>query len=130
MKQISEAFGRRLKPSGLTRIQWIALYYIHVHDRTTQTVLSEMMQINVSSGARLIDRLERDGYVNRLDNPEDRRVHHITLTSKGKAVIEETMPVAVRFNQDLVQEIPDGELVVFERVMRKMLKNVVHENDL
>lgn len=124
MKQISEAFGRRLKESGLTRIQWIALYYVNERQLITQTDLSENMYISVSSCARLIDRLERDGWVMRIPDPTDRRVHHLRLTETGKVLLDETIPIADQFNAELVKDISDEELALFERVMSRMVDNV------
>ncbi len=124
MKQISEAFGRRLSSSGLTRIQWVALYYVNEETMITQTLLSSRMQVNDSSGGRLIDRLERDGLVKRVNDKGDRRTRHIILTDVGQSLIDETMPIADHFNNELIKDISAEELIVFERVMTKMVESV------
>jgi DNA-binding MarR family transcriptional regulator len=124
MKQISEAFGRRLSVSGLTRIQWIALYYINEETKITQTMLSSRMQVNDSSGGRLIDRLERDGLVKRINDIGDRRIRHIILTDVGQTLIDETIPIADQFNTDLIEGISPEDIEICERVMKKMVINV------
>ena len=43
--------------------------------------------------SRLIDRLERDGHVERKACPVDGRSHHAVLTAKGRAAIERIWPV-------------------------------------
>ena len=49
----------------------------------------------------VIDHLERDGLIERVKCPNDRRAHHVHLTSEGRARIEDAFP---RFLIGLVRE--------------------------
>ena len=124
IKQISEAFGRRLKDTGITRVQWIALYYVKTHKRISQRDLSNLMNVMDSSAGRLIDRLERDGLIERERNDVDRRVIRVKLTDKGDELITGLMPVANQFNDDLLEGIDEEELKIYDKVLRKMLSNI------
>lgn len=123
MKQIAEAFGRRLKDTGITRIQWIAMYYIHTHEIITQRELSLLMHVADSSAARLLDRLERDGMVIRSPHESDRRVTLVRLTENGDALIRKLIPYGDAFNNDLTAGIDQQDLVIFEKVLSKMIEN-------
>lgn len=124
MKQISEAFGRRLQNEGITRIQWIALYYLKTKGKISQRDLSNLMYVKDSSIGRLIDRLEREGLVERERNDSDRRVILITLTKKGEQLISDLMHIGVEFNDDLISGIEEEDILVFEKVLEKMIFNV------
>lgn len=124
MKQISEAFGRRLQNTGITRVQWIALYYVKTKNRISQRDLSNLMNVKDSSAGRLIDRLERDGFIERERNDIDRRVIYIKLTDKGDQLISDLMPFGIRFNDDLVAGIDEQELQIYEKVLKKMISNI------
>ena len=124
MKQISEAFGGRLQNAGITRIQWIALYYVKTKGRISQRDLSNLMYVKDSSAGRLIDRLERDGLIERERNDIDRRVIFILLTEKGDKLISSLMPIGVKFNDDLVVGIDEKELLIYEKVLNKMISNI------
>ncbi len=124
-KQISDAFGRRLQSAGVTRIQWIALYYIKINKIISQRELSNLMNVKDSSAGRLIDRLERDGYIERKRNDSDRRVIYIQLTNTGDKLITELMPYGQKFNSDLIKGIDEEDLIVFDKVLKKMLSNVL-----
>ncbi|MDF2948469.1 MAG: transcriptional regulator, MarR family [Sedimentibacter sp.] len=124
IKQISEAFGRRLQNSGITRIQWIALYYIKTNNRISQRELSNLMNVQDSSAGRLIDRLERDGLIERERDSSDRRVVYIKLSDVGDKLILDLIPLGIKFNEDLVSGIDEKELIIYEKVLEKMLLNI------
>ncbi len=127
MKQISEAFGQRLQESGVTRIQWIALYYLGLHESLSQRELAQLMNIQDSSAGRLIDRMQRDGYVERQRSEIDRRVIHVVLNDKGKEYREKLLPFGQQFNNDLINGLSEEDLNVFEKVLNTMVKNATSE---
>jgi len=127
MKRITDAFGQRLQGSGITRIQWIALYYIQTYSSISQRELSQRMRISDSSAGRLIDRLQRDGLVKRVPSPTDRRVTLLELTEEGNRTISELFHVGVEFNDDIMEGISEEEIRVFQRVLEKMTKNAMKE---
>lgn len=127
MKRITDAFGQRLHGSGVTRIQWIALYYIQTYSSISQRELSNRMRISDSSAGRLIDRLQRDGLVKRVPSPTDRRVTLLELTEEGDRTISELFHVGVEFNDDIMEGISEEEIRVFQRVLEKMTKNAMKE---
>lgn len=122
---MSEVFGQRLKDTGITRVQWIALYYIKNNTEISQRDLSYFMNIKDSSVGRLIDRMERDGWVERKSSESDRRVTYIKLTAEGDKLISDSIPIGVKFNDDLLEGIDEQELIIYEKVLKKMLLNVV-----
>ncbi len=127
MKRITDAFGQRLQGSGITRIQWIALYYIQTYSSISQRELSQRMRISDSSAGRLIDRLQRDGLVKRVPSPTDRRVTLLELTVEGDRTISELFHVGVEFNDEIMEGISEEEIRVFQRVLEKMTNNATKE---
>jgi DNA-binding MarR family transcriptional regulator len=128
MKRITDAFGQRLQGSGITRIQWIALYYMKTNQSISQRELSNLMTISDSSAGRLIDRLQRDGFVDRIPSQTDRRVTMIRLTEEGDRLITSLLSVGVEFNDDLMNGISDEEKEMFEHILTKMTNNVTQKN--
>lgn len=124
MKVISETFGRRLKGTDVTRIQWIALYYIDRYKELKQVQLSTMMNLKPSTVTRLLDRMEKNGLSERYINPESKREIIIKLTEKGKKTIEKLLPYGNTFNEDLIRDISPDDLMTFQKVIDKMLNNI------
>lgn len=82
------------------------------------------MNVTDSSAGRLLDRLERDGLIERERNDSDRRVIYIRLTGKGHQLITDLMPIGIKFNDDLLAEIDEHELMIYEKVLKKMISNI------
>ena len=53
-KRLSEEFNRRLESYGVTRVNWIAIYYIGDNDGISQRELANKMDVNESSIAEII----------------------------------------------------------------------------
>lgn len=63
-----------------------ALRVVHRHAGTCRVLdLHRDIGISVGAASKFVDRLERDGFVSRSENPTDRRSSYITLTRAGSA---------------------------------------------
>jgi DNA-binding MarR family transcriptional regulator len=123
-KIIVDEFNRRLKSSGLTRVKWMALYYIGKEEGISQKELSHKMNVNESSIVRLLDRMEKEELSVRERDTQDRRITKISLTPKGKALRNELMPLGERFQDDATKGISLEQLDAFKYVLDKMLSNL------
>lgn len=84
------------------------------------------MNIKESSVARLIDRMERDGLVERIKNDIDKRVTSLTLTPKGREYRLKLLPEGEKFQAILSKGISDKEMKNFIDVLQKMVCNVTN----
>ena len=50
----------------------------------TQQELADLLERDKVSVVRIIDYLSENGYVNRMDDPQDKRKYRLTLTDKAK----------------------------------------------
>lgn len=123
-KNLADEFNRRLQEHGITRVQWIALFYIGKSDCVFQKELSNLMNIKESSMVRLIDRMEKEGFVIRKKQEHDRRITMIILTEKGKKFREKVLPLGNEFQENATKGISTEELKIFKRVLEKMVENV------
>lgn len=114
---------------GVTRVQWIALYYLGKEESISQKELAEKMNIKESSVARLIDRMERDGLVDRIKNEVDKRITNLSLTYKGKEYRLKLLPEGEKFQNLLSEGISDEDMKIFRMVLSKMVCNVKNYND-
>jgi MarR family transcriptional regulator for hemolysin len=80
-------FDRQSADTGLTRAQWSVLAYLRRSDGVQQKTLAALMDIKPISLARHIDRLEAEGWVERRDDPEDRRAKRVFLLPKAAPML-------------------------------------------
>src|SRR5690606_4102834 len=78
------AFDRYLRPLNITRSQWWVLAYLSRGDGLTQSDLADQLDLGRVAIGGLIDRLEKNGMVRRVADPNDRRVNRIYLEPKSK----------------------------------------------
>ena len=77
------------QPIKLPPSQVIALVSIQERRDCTLTELRKEMHVSAPTITGIVDRLERDGYINRLPDDKDRRVVHVVLTPKGVEVVQQ-----------------------------------------
>jgi MarR family transcriptional regulator, transcriptional regulator for hemolysin len=82
-------FNRRVQSLGLTQAQWLLLARIARHEGAKQAQLAEILEMQPISVARLIDRMEAAGWVERRRDPNDRRAVNLYLTKKAKPILDE-----------------------------------------
>jgi MarR family transcriptional regulator, transcriptional regulator for hemolysin len=87
-------FDRRASNVGLTRSQWSVLAHLFRADGLQQKELAEQMDITAITLTGLLDRMERDGWVERRADAEDRRAKRIYLTEKVAPVMKELRTLA------------------------------------
>jgi DNA-binding MarR family transcriptional regulator len=59
------------------------------HQSVTIAEVAEYLSITHSAASRAVDRLVRDGFICRVENPADRRQKVLTLTDRGSALIQD-----------------------------------------
>ena len=77
-----------------------------------QGVLADELGIEGPSLVRLIDLLEAEGFVERREDPTDRRAKTLHLTATGEAKVEEINHVLRRVRAGLLKDIGSEELAV------------------
>ena len=123
-KLIADSFNERLKSSGVTWVQWTALFYIGKFVSINQKVLSDKMMVRGSTIVRLIDRMERDNLIMRVRDLEDRRNINLVLTENGGKIRAKLLPVGEQMSQILLKDISDKEIQCFKRVLNKLQENL------
>ena len=79
-------FDRRVRDLGLTRAQWLMLTRLYRRPGASQTELADMLEVDRASAGRMIDRMERGGWVERRADAGDRRVKRLHLTPEARRV--------------------------------------------
>ena len=88
---------------GLTVPRYALLRLIHHSDvnRLNMTEIGSRMSISNATVSRLVDGLERDGWVARESSTEDKRQTFVALTAAGRQKFLQVQPQVVRAWEDL-----------------------------
>jgi len=124
--QIS-ALARMQSALGISRTmgRHALLRLLHFADqkRMTQFEIANEMQVTSSNVTFLVDGLEKDGMVQRLPHPTDRRTVHVQLTPEGEAIAAIIVPSMARFMARMFDGFSDDEKEQLSSLLDRMRRN-------
>ncbi|MFT8475528.1 MAG: MarR family transcriptional regulator [Acetobacter orientalis] len=98
---------RALRPHGMTvALMRPMAYLMMMPDGATQRDLAIAMDTDCSALVRVLDLLEKEGFVARQPDVQDRRAKHIMLTPSGQQRCALFHQVAAQVEQDMTQTLP------------------------
>ena len=80
---------KRARAHGMTRAQWVILLNVDSRPGMLQKELAEVLEVEPISVARLVDRLEARGMVERRGDPMDRRCWRLHLRDAARPLLGE-----------------------------------------
>jgi DNA-binding MarR family transcriptional regulator len=86
---IRQEADRRAGMHGMTRAQWVILIWLQRQPGLSQKELAEILEVEPITVARLIDRLEARGMVERRPDLKDRRIWRLHLMELAQPVLDE-----------------------------------------
>lgn len=109
---------RRLRPLGLSRSKWMLLMALaRGAQGASQKALADLLGIEGATLVGLLDRLERDGLVERRSAEDDRRVNEVHLSRKGQALIGKIKEIAAGLRAELFNGMGHAEIETALRVL-------------
>ncbi len=113
-------FDRRAAHLGLTRVQWRALKRIHQNEGLTQAALADVMDMEPIAVGRVVDRLQKAGFVERRNDPNDRRCWRLHLSPQSNEIMDVIEMVATGVREDSLAEVEPGELQTTLKVLSQI----------
>lgn len=74
----------QLKELGFTRSKWFVLSALHHKGGQTQIDLARKLDMSAALLGKLLDTLEREGWIERREDQNDRRVRRLDITAKRR----------------------------------------------
>lgn len=113
-------FNEEFAGYDLTPQQFALLGFLWIKDGLSQTELSVKSQIDRTTMGGIIDRLEKEGMLERRPHPVDRRAYQVFLTDKGKNLEDELCNMAKRVQDKLNSPLTKQEQATFIRLLEKI----------
>lgn len=123
---LNRFLSNNFKDAGisLTKEQWSVMAVLWEKDGCTQQMLADATYRDRAGVTRLLDNLQKDGYVERRPHKTDRRTNLIYLTKKGKAIEKEVVDVLNDTVTTLTKDISDEEIRSLKHILRQINKNI------
>jgi DNA-binding MarR family transcriptional regulator len=95
-----------VKVSGLSMPQFGILMHLYSRSNCGISDIGERMDISAPAASQMVDRLVQHGLVERTEDPHDRRAKMLTLTPKGRELIETGLTARTRWVNELAASLP------------------------
>lgn len=128
------AAGRQIEslelPVNLTgaRFTLLLTLYFARDNLLAQNEISRELSVSRTNITNLIDGLERDGLVERVPNPADRRVSYARLTEDGKRACLSVLPDMTRFMLNHLDGFTDEETKQFREYLYRVQRNLAQHH--
>lgn len=121
---LRRTFNRRVNELELTQAQWQALAHISRREGLKQSQLADILEVQPISVARLIDRMETAGWVERRRDAKDRRAINLYLTDKCEPILKKMQKIASEVRAQALAGIPEKDQQLMMERLLTMRRNL------
>ncbi|QEK13294.1 MarR family transcriptional regulator [Crassaminicella thermophila] len=116
-------FEKELKPYNIGSGQIIFLMMLLKKDGISQEFMAEHLKIDKGTTARAIKKLEKEGYVIRKVDPEDKRAYKVYTTEKAVSIKPKIKKILSGFTEILEDSFTEEEKELLLKLLKKMAEN-------
>lgn len=130
--KLKQFIAARLRQADvpLTPEQFMLIDMLWNHGEMSQQELADLMQKDKNSVTKLVDAIERKGFVVRRQNRKDRRSNTLVLTEKANQLKPGAKLKGISILDQMLEGISEEELRAFLLTLRKLNLNMsVDEGD-
>lgn len=124
VKTFVAALEERLKGTGVSPSQHRALAHLIALGPLPLTDLVKRLGISTATGVRLVDRMERDGWVTRETDHEDSRKKKLVPTKRAYDVWETVSVVGREMLDQAYMGVSAEEVEMVKEVLTRVRKNL------
>lgn len=116
--------SERLVRQGISMTQLHLMNLLDQHGEMPMSRLAEMLDVSLSNGTGLIDRVEERGFVERIRVPSDRRMVMVRLTSAGREMLDEIETVREQILRRVLDKLDRAQLSGVAKAMADLREAV------
>lgn len=109
-----------LSDFDITTPQFLALVVLKDRPGITMGELCERLYLACSTATDLIDRMEKNGYLERNRDPDDRRVIRLSITEKGQNIIDQVINARRRYVDSILKQLTQKEIDQLAQSLEKL----------
>lgn len=114
----------QLAAHGLSVAMWRVLAVLSNNGGQRQIDLAGLTSIDASTLSRLVTRLVRMGLVSRTRSRTSSREVVVSLSARGRALVDRLIPAALSLEETLGRGLPQRDRAVVKRALRRMYANM------
>lgn len=116
---------RAFAETGLHSGQFPLLLLLVEENGRTHSELAAQLHVSPPTVSKTVQRLEANGYVQRMPDPDDERVSRVFITDAGRAVQQLTQGILDDLQADLESVLTQSEQEELYRILFKLREHFV-----
>jgi DNA-binding MarR family transcriptional regulator len=94
----------------------------HEHEPASMKRIAEHLGISLASASRAVDALVKRDLATRIEDPDDRRVRHVSLTAEGQGIADELMAARLAGLEGFIATLAPPERRKLEAALEVLLR--------
>jgi len=123
-RKMRALFDARVKERGLTLPRARALMILGRGSQLNQRELADELDIETPTLVRLLDGMEKQGFIARQSVEGDRRAKQIVMTPHGARMAGEVLDLARSLRADVLADISTADMTATVKVFSAMSENI------
>ncbi len=120
---------KRARVHGMTRAQWGLMSRLSRYPGLSQKELADMLEVEPISVARMVDRLEANGLLERRADASDRRIWRLHLLPAAEPMLKKMAALAEELGAFVIRGVPPAVQAAMLEGLRQMKANLLHRAD-
>ncbi|MGN0621339.1 MAG: MarR family winged helix-turn-helix transcriptional regulator [Porcipelethomonas sp.] len=126
-KYSDSKFALLRKHYDMKRAEFEVIYYLSIcRDADSLVDISGFLNANKGHISVTVYGLIQKGYISSVQDKNDRRYMHFSLTDKGRKAADDIENVWKNIKDELYYGLNDDEIAQFKMIFRKICKNIEH----
>lgn len=110
---------------GIHRSQHMMLMHLsHLKETPSQIELCRHFDISAPAVAGTLKKLEKEGYITRASSAADGRVNEISITDKGREMVENTRHIFDGVDRAMLEGLREEDITKLGEILGKMQSNL------
>jgi MarR family transcriptional regulator for hemolysin len=118
---------QRARTHGMTRAQWVILSRLERQPGLSQNEMAAIVEVEPITIARLVDRLQASGFVERRADPKDRRIWRLHLTPAAEPMLAEIKKVKAQLHDEITAGVEPATLDLMVDGLLKLKANLTSD---
>ena len=111
MHRSMRGWNQFAKSTGLSMPQFSILMQLHYKGACGMSAISERFDVSAAAASQLVDKLVQAGYIERTEDPSDRRARLLKLSTNGAKLVENGIQDRYRWMDELTSRLSAAQQV-------------------
>jgi DNA-binding MarR family transcriptional regulator len=99
--------------TAVSKLEFKLLHTVYRHERLMISEVSEILNISLPNCSRYVKTAIEDGYLQKQIDLDDKRIYYISLTEKGRNIVESTLE---NFGEEMANQLLDLDFKTLEKL--------------